>query len=112
LRFEYIQARAGKSEIALYCRILKVTPQGYAKYLKAQSRPYKYAELLANIKAILLRFNFKYVIANIFLAVRNMQIDENKCYFILHIKSICYSGGHFQQDLWKTAYVREIAARL
>ena len=30
-----------------------MTAQGYFKYLKAQARPYKYAELLASIKAIL-----------------------------------------------------------
>lgn len=30
-----------------------MTAQGYAKYLKAQARPYKYAALLASIKAIL-----------------------------------------------------------
>jgi len=33
--------------------MLTVTPQGYNKYLKSQARPYKYADLLANIKAIL-----------------------------------------------------------
>jgi transposase InsO family protein len=32
---------------------LRVTPQGYDKYLKSQSKPYKYAALLANIVAIL-----------------------------------------------------------
>lgn len=37
----------------MYCRVLGVSPQGYAKYVKAQGKPYKYAELLANIMKIL-----------------------------------------------------------
>ena len=53
MRFEYIQNNAAEGEITLYCRVLNVTPQGYDKYLKAQSRPYKYTALLANIKAVL-----------------------------------------------------------
>jgi transposase InsO family protein len=53
LRFEYIQNNAENGEIALYCRVLRVTTQGYKKYLKAQSHPYKYAALPASIKAIL-----------------------------------------------------------
>lgn len=53
MRFEYIHMTAVKSENALYCRVLRVTPQGYAKYLKAMSRPYKYAALLADMQAIL-----------------------------------------------------------
>lgn len=53
MRFEYIQAHSGSSEIALYCRILGVSVQGYNKYLKSQLRPYKYADLLANMEAIL-----------------------------------------------------------
>lgn len=44
---------AKKSEIALYSRILGVTPQGYGKYLKSLKRPYKYAQLLADIRAVL-----------------------------------------------------------
>jgi len=37
----------------MYCRALKVTPQGYKIYSKILSRPYKYAQLLADIRAIL-----------------------------------------------------------
>jgi transposase InsO family protein len=33
--------------------LLKVTPQGYKKYLKAKTQPYKYAQLLADMRAIL-----------------------------------------------------------
>lgn len=46
-------SRAGELEIALYCRVLAVTSQGYNKYLKSLSKPYKYAKLLADILAIL-----------------------------------------------------------
>jgi len=58
LRFEYIKDYAGKSEIALYCRILDVTPQGYNKYIKNLSKPYKYAKLLADMEAILAEDEF------------------------------------------------------
>ena len=47
-----------KPEIALYCRILGVTPQGYAKYTQSLTKPYKYAGLLANMQAILLEDEF------------------------------------------------------
>jgi len=53
LRFESIHTHAKKPEIALYCRILSVTPQGYAKYVRSLTKPYKYAKLLASILAIL-----------------------------------------------------------
>jgi transposase InsO family protein len=53
LRFEYIRNHAEAGEITMYCRVLKVTPQGYKKYLKNLSRPYKYAQLLAAMRAIL-----------------------------------------------------------
>ena len=53
MRFESIHTHAKKPEIALYCRILSVTPQGYAKYVRSLTKPYKYAKLLASILAIL-----------------------------------------------------------
>jgi len=40
-------------ELTIYCRVLKVTPQGYAKYLQNKRRPDKYAQLLADIRAII-----------------------------------------------------------
>jgi transposase InsO family protein len=46
------------TEAALYCRILGVTPQGYAKYTENLTKPYKYAALLASIKAILAEDEF------------------------------------------------------
>ncbi|MDR0424439.1 MAG: IS3 family transposase [Clostridiales Family XIII bacterium] len=58
MRFEYIQIHAKEAETALYCRILGVTPQGYAKYVKNLTKPYKYAALLASIKAILAEDEF------------------------------------------------------
>jgi len=42
-----------KGKVSAYCRVLNVSMQGYAKYLKSQAKPYKYATLLANIKKIL-----------------------------------------------------------
>lgn len=38
--------------------MLRVTPQGYGKYIKALTKPNKYAALLANIKAILAEDEF------------------------------------------------------
>ena len=53
LRLEYIRTHAAEKEVAVYCRILGVTPQGYSKYVKRMAQPYKYAQLLADIRAIL-----------------------------------------------------------
>ncbi len=44
---------AEKAEIAIYCRVLEVSPQGYKKHLLMQSKPYKYTQLLADIGVIL-----------------------------------------------------------
>ena len=51
-RFEFIQKKAKEGEVALYCRVLDVSPQGYKKYIENTKRPYKYAELPANMQAI------------------------------------------------------------
>lgn len=48
-----MENHAEQGEIAIYCRVLNVTPQGYAKYLKRQEKPYKYKKLLADIDTIL-----------------------------------------------------------
>lgn len=53
MRFEYIRKYAEVGEIALYCRALDVSPQGYKKHTQALLKPYKYADLLANIEAIM-----------------------------------------------------------
>jgi transposase InsO family protein len=42
----------------VYCRILDVTPQGYAKHTKNLTKPDKYAALLASIQAILAEDEF------------------------------------------------------
>ena len=62
LRFKYIKNHAGENEVALYGRILGVTPQDYNKYLASIAKPDKYAQLLADIRAILAedRFNATY----------------------------------------------------
>lgn len=51
--FFYIENHAKKGEIALYCRVLGVTPQGYRKHLKMKNKPYKYTQLLADMESIL-----------------------------------------------------------
>lgn len=48
-----MQNHAKEGEIAIYCRALGVTPQGYKKHLQIQSKPYKYAQLLADMYKIL-----------------------------------------------------------
>ena len=46
---------AVKGRIAFYCRILKVTRQGFDSYLKSLSKPYKYEFLVALMKEIIAR---------------------------------------------------------
>jgi len=58
LRFEYIHTYAETAETALYCRLFKVTPQGYKKYVASLTKPYKYAALLAEIKAVIAENEF------------------------------------------------------
>jgi len=59
-----------------------VTPQGYNKYLKALKRPYKYAELLADIEAILEEdeFNTNYGRIRMF---EKLQLDYD-CPYCYH----------------------------
>jgi len=42
-----------KGKIAFYCRMLKVTRQGFYNFLKSLSKPYKYESLVALIKEII-----------------------------------------------------------
>jgi len=53
MRYEYIRLHAIRGEVSMYCRLLGVTPQGYGKHMERLTRPYKYAQLLADIWAIL-----------------------------------------------------------
>jgi len=53
LRFQFIKAAEIDHDVAFLCRLLKVTRQGYYKWLSSLERPYKYAELLAAIMDIL-----------------------------------------------------------
>lgn len=53
MRFEYIQYNVDEGKKAQYCRVLNVTIQGYKKYINTLSQPYKYAEILANIEAVI-----------------------------------------------------------
>jgi transposase InsO family protein len=64
------------AEISLYCRILGVTPQGYSKYLKSLAKPSKYAQLLADMRAILEEeeFNRTYGKQRMF---EKLQLDYN-----------------------------------
>ena len=43
---------AGKGKISFYCRMLKVTRQGFYKYLNQKDRPWKYQELANAMRAI------------------------------------------------------------
>ena len=58
MRFEYIHSKAEAAETALYCRLFKVTPQGYKKHIASMTKPYKYAALLADIKAVITENEF------------------------------------------------------
>ena len=42
-----------KGEIALYCRVLDVSRQGFYNYLQSKNKPYKYATLVDAIKEII-----------------------------------------------------------
>ena len=44
---------AVRGKIAFYCRVLKVTRQGFYSYLESLSRPYKYEALVALMKGII-----------------------------------------------------------
>jgi len=76
----YLNAVEG--EIALHSRILGVTPQGYNKYVKSLSRPYKYADLLADIKAILEEDEFNKTYGRIRM-FEKLQLDYD-CPFCYH----------------------------
>ena len=52
-RFEFINSNKEIYTIAEMCRILNVSRQGYYKYLNYLDKPYKYAQLLVMIRAIL-----------------------------------------------------------
>lgn len=73
MRFKFIKERAKSGEISTYCRLLKVTQQGYKRWLGSLDKPYKYAEILAAIKAILSEdiFNKNYGKKRIFERLRN-----------------------------------------
>ena len=43
---------ARKGKISFYCRMLKVTRQGFYKYLASKGRPWKYQELANAMRAI------------------------------------------------------------
>jgi transposase InsO family protein len=47
------QNGAVKGKTAFYCRVLKVTRQGFYSYLESQSKPYKYASLVALMQEII-----------------------------------------------------------
>jgi hypothetical protein len=51
--YEFIESKLAEYPIEMKCRVLGVTKQGYYQWKKAKDKPYKYAGLLAMIKAIL-----------------------------------------------------------
>jgi transposase InsO family protein len=92
LRFEYIHRYAEAYEIALYSRILGVTPQGYAKYTKSLTKPYKYAGLLASIQAILSEdeFNRTYGKRRMF---EKLQLDYDCTYCYNTVAKVMRNEG-------------------
>jgi len=53
IRFQFIRMSEPDHSVAFLCRLLKVTRQGYYKWLSNQDKPYKYADLLKMIMDIL-----------------------------------------------------------
>ena len=92
MRFEYIKDHAGKSEIALYCRVFGVSPQGYKKYLDNLDKPYKYAQLLADIRAILAEdeFNKNYGKRRMF---EKLQLDYDCLYCYNTVAKVMAENG-------------------
>jgi transposase InsO family protein len=95
LRFEYIHTYAGTSKTALYCRILGVTPQGYAKYTKSLTKPYKYAALLASIESIIAEdeFNRTYGKRRMF---EKLQLDYDCPYCYNTVAKVMRENGLLQ----------------
>jgi len=79
------------------CRILEVTRQGYYKYLKSLSRPYKHAVLLATIKAILKEdeFNSEYGRKRLKLALsmKGFEKSESTIYRVCKENNILVAKG-------------------
>ena len=83
-------------EIALYCRVLGVTPQGYGKYTQVLTKPYKYAGLLADIKAILAEdeFNKTYGKRRMF---EKLQLDYDCPYCYNTVAKVMRENGLLQK---------------
>ncbi|MGL4666555.1 MAG: IS3 family transposase [Saezia sp.] len=92
MRFEYIHIHANASEVALYCRLLCVTPQGYAKHRQSLMKPYKYAKLLADIKKILAEdvFNKTYGKRRIY---EKLQLDYDCAYSYNTVAKVLRENG-------------------
>lgn len=73
-----------------------VTPQGYKKYLAAQSRPYKYAALLADMEAIWEEdeFNATYGKQRMF---EKLQLDYECPYCYNTVAKVMRENGYLQQ---------------
>lgn len=80
----------------MYCRVLAVTPQGYAKYLQRQTKPYKYAALLADIHAILAadEFNKTYGKRRMF---EKLQLDYDCPYSYNTVAKVMRENGLLQK---------------
>jgi len=80
----------------LYCRILNVTAQGYGKYLKNLTKPYKYAQLLADIRAVLKEdeFNKTYGKVRMF---EKLQLDYNCPYCYNTVAKVMRENGLLQK---------------
>lgn len=76
----------------MYCRVLGVTPQGYARYTQGLVKPYKYAKLLASIKAILAEdvFNKTYGKRRIF---EKLELDYDCPYSYNTVAKVMRENG-------------------
>ena len=97
LRFEYIEEKAKAGEISLYCRVLRVTVQGYKKHLKNKAKPYKYAQLLADMRAILAEdvFNKTYGKQRMY---EKLQLDYDCGYSYNTVAKVMRENGLLQKE--------------
>jgi len=82
--------------MALYCRILEVTPQGYRKYIENLTKPYKYARLLADMRAIIEEdeFNITYGKRRMY---EKLQLDYECEYCYSTVANVMDENGLLQK---------------
>jgi len=72
-RMEFITAHREKWPVAALCRVLQVSESGYYKHERTREKPYKYADVLKHIYALLKEEpeNANYGVRRIWLYLRN-----------------------------------------